>query len=230
VSSFASADDERRLVRSPAPPDRAREHVSETALEAFFGGSWDDVRHFHALLLEHGERRGLIGPREAPRLWTRHVLNSAALAPFMPATGAVADIGTGAGLPGVVLALMRPDLALHLVEPMQRRIDWLTEVVATLAVTNVTLHPVRAEELRGSLQVDAATARAVAPLGTLATWSLPLVRPGGRLVVLKGRQAQAEVATARSQLRRLGVADVRLHEADPLDLGEPTTVVEILKR
>lgn len=204
--------------------------LSERALRTFFGESFEGVRRFHDLLQDHGEARGLIGPREVPRLWKRHLLNSAALAGYLPDVGSIADVGSGAGLPGVVLALMRPGLRFHLVEPMQRRVAWLSEVVTELGLTNVTVHLERAEALRDRLQVDAVTARAVAPLPKLAAWSLPLVRAGGRLVVLKGRQAPREVDAARPMLRRLGVLRVDLHEVDPLGMGEPTVVVEIVKR
>jgi 16S rRNA (guanine527-N7)-methyltransferase len=208
-----------------APPEDSR--LSAEKLEEFFGSSWQQAARFHALLREQGEQRGLIGPREVSRIWTRHILNSAALTRFLPAAGAVADIGTGAGLPGVVVAVVRPDLDVHLIEPMQRRIVWLEEVVVELDLRNVTLHTARAEELHGVLRVDVATARAVAPLGRLAGWSLPLVRPGGRLVALKGRRAAEEIAGAEKTLGRLGVVRTETHEVDPMGLGDPTTVVEL---
>lgn len=203
------------------------EGIPEGALREFFGDRWEAIHAFHGLLAEHGEPRGLIGPRERGRLWRRHVLNSAALVDFLPDHGVVLDIGSGAGLPGVVLALMRPDLEFHLVEPMQRRAGWLAEVAALVAAQNVRVHQARAEGVR--LQADAVTARAVAPLGTLVGWAAPLVSDGGRVVVLKGRRAPEEVAAARSTLNRLGFTHVALHEVDVLALGEPTTVVTMTR-
>lgn len=202
--------------------------ISEVALRGYFGEHWDAVRSFHRILALEGDTRGLIGPREAGRLWRRHILNSAALALFLPEAGTVADIGSGAGLPGMVLALMRPDLRFHLVEPMQRRTRWLEEVTARLSLANVEIHESRAEQLHGALRVDAVTARAVAPLPTLAGWAVPLLVADGRVVVLKGRRASDEVAAARPVLRRLRWDRVALHEVDVLSLGDPTTVVELL--
>lgn len=204
--------------------------ISSTALEEFFGPAWQGMCAFHDLLEAHGVVRGLIGPREVERLWTRHILNSAALAGRLPHRGSVADVGTGAGLPGVVLALMRPDLTFHLIEPMQRRIAWLEEVAATLQLENAVLHRARAADLRGVLLVDTAVARAVAPLDTLTTWALPLVRPGGRLLALKGRRALEELSTARRVFARFDVERAVVHEEDVLSRGEVTLVVELWKR
>ncbi len=222
MSEFAE-DAERPAGASP--PDDSR--LSAERLEEFFGSAWPQAVRFHALLREHGEKRGLIGPREVSRIWTRHLLNSAALTAFLPDTGVVADVGTGAGLPGVVVAFSRPDLEVYLVEPMQRRISWLEEVVAELDLHNVGLRAARAEELHGVLQVDVVTARAVAPLGRLAGWSLPLVNAGGRFLALKGRRAAEEIAGTEKTLRRLGVVRTAVHEIDPMGLGDPTTVVEL---
>lgn len=199
------------------------------ALAEFFGAAWPAVAAFEERLRAEGELRGLIGPRELPRLWTRHILNSAALAPFLPDHGAVADIGSGAGLPGVVLASMRPELTVHLVEPMQRRAAWLGDVTEHLALENVVIHQARAQDLKGTLHVEAATARAVADVGRLATMSVPLLRRGGRLVVLKGRRAGEEIDRAADALRRARARVVGVHEVDVMALGDPTTVVEIVK-
>src|SRR5699024_11632078 len=136
--------------------------VDDAQSREILGLAWGGAAHFAELLAEEGELRGLIGPRELPKLWTRHVLNSAAVAQFLPEEGSLADVGSGAGLPGVVLALMRPEIEVHLVEPMQRRVEWLLEVVEELDLDNVTVHQVRAEELHGRLRVDVVTARAVA--------------------------------------------------------------------
>jgi 16S rRNA (guanine527-N7)-methyltransferase len=179
------------------------------------------------MLAEQGELRGLIGPRELPRLWRRHVGNSAAVLPWLPETGEIADVGSGAGLPGVVLALARPDLRVHLVEPMQRRAQWLTEVAQELELQNVVVRAVRAEDLHGELRVDAVTARAVAATDKLARWTMPLVRLGGALLAMKGARASDEVEAARSTLRRLGATEVSVHDVDLYDDGDLTRVVEV---
>lgn len=193
------------------------------------GLAWSGAARFAELLTEQGELRGLIGPREVPRLWTRHVLNSAAVARFLPERGTLADVGSGAGLPGVILALMRPELEVHLIEPMLRRTDWLTEVAAELDLDNVTVHQARAEELHGKLRVDVVTARAVAGLDRLARITVPLVEPGGALLAQKGRRAAEEVASADRVLRKLGVTSVTVHEVDMLEDGDATWVVEARK-
>ncbi|HIZ36828.1 MAG TPA: 16S rRNA (guanine(527)-N(7))-methyltransferase RsmG [Candidatus Ruania gallistercoris] len=194
------------------------------------GLAWGGAAHFADLLAQEGELRGLIGPRELPKLWTRHVLNSAAVAQFLPSEGSLADVGSGAGLPGVVLALMRPDLEVHLIEPMQRRVEWLLELGTELDLDNVTVHQVRAEELHGRVSVDAVTARAVAALDKLARFCLPLVAPGGSLLAQKGQRAQDEVAKADRVLHKLGVVEVTVHEVDMLGDGDVTRVVEARKR
>jgi 16S rRNA (guanine527-N7)-methyltransferase len=195
----------------------------------FFGTAWPQVSRFADLVALHGEERGLIGPRELPRLWVRHILNSAALADFLPVEGSVIDVGSGVGLPGIILAAMRPDLRVHLVEPMQRRVAWLQEVSADLDLGNVTVHGLRAEDLHGRLAAEMVTARAVAALDRLARLTMPLVAQRGRLVVLKGRRAADEVDGATTTLRRLGAVRVEIHEVDPLEGGESTTVVEVFK-
>ena len=200
----------------------------ERRLSAWFGPSWPAVRGYAALLRTHGVERGLIGPREISRLWTRHILNSAALAHLLPVHGSVADIGSGGGLPGVVLAAMRPDLTIHLIEPMQRRVAWLSEVAHTLHLENVVIHDARAEDLVGEVAADVVTARAVAPLPRLAPWALPLVAPGGRLVALKGQRAAEELDEAEPVLRRLGARRWRVEVVDILGIGEPTFVVEVV--
>lgn len=204
--------------------------VDDERSREILGLSWGGVAHFAELLAQEGELRGLIGPRELPKLWTRHVLNSAAVAQFLPEKGSLADVGSGAGLPGVVLALMRPDLEVHLVEPMQRRVEWLVEIGEELDLDNVTVHQVRAEELHGRLSVNAVTARAVAALDKLARFCMPLVAPGGSLLAQKGQRAEEEVAAADRVLRKLGVVDVTVHSVDMVGDGDVTRVVEARKR
>lgn len=189
-----------------------------------FGPSWGQVQNFAQMLTHQGELRGLIGPRELPRLWTRHLLNSAAVSQFLPVGVAVADVGSGAGFPGIVLSIMRPDLKVHLIEPMERRVDWLTDVVSELGLDNAEVHRARAEEL--DHQFDAVTARAVAALRKLVPWVAPLISPGGRLLALKGERAAVEVEEARKALRRAKLENVRVHDVIVPGTTEVTRVVE----
>jgi 16S rRNA (guanine527-N7)-methyltransferase len=200
------------------------------AVREFFGLAWAPVEHFAQMLAEEGELRGLIGPRELPRLWSRHLVNSAAVAPFLDKHAAVADVGSGAGFPGVVLAAVRPDLEMHLVEPMERRIAWLADVVDELGLDNVVLHHARAEELHKKVTFDHVTARAVAAMDKLGRWTLPLVRGGGSLVALKGQRAAEELESAKYVLKKLGVANTAVHEVQPVADIEATTVVVARKR
>ncbi|WP_240645747.1 16S rRNA (guanine(527)-N(7))-methyltransferase RsmG [Georgenia sp. SYP-B2076] len=200
------------------------------AMRELFGLAWAPVEHFAQMLAEEGELRGLIGPHELPRLWTRHLVNSAALAPFLPEDATVADVGSGAGFPGLVLAMMRPDLEMHLIEPMERRTVWLADVVDEVDLDNVVLHHARAEELHKKATFDVVTARAVAAMDKLARWSVPLVRPGGALVALKGRRAAEEVEEAKYVLKKLGIVATEVHEVRPVPDSEATSVVVATKR
>jgi 16S rRNA (guanine527-N7)-methyltransferase len=194
---------------------------------AFLGAALPAVEAFHRLLAEQGVLRGLIGPREVTRLWERHLLNSAALAPHLPTSGRLVDVGSGAGLPGVVLAAMLPAVEVVLLEPMERRTEWLSEVVQTLGLDNAVVRRARAEDVHGALTAQAVTARAVAPLDRLVRWTLPLLEPGGVLVALKGRQAADEIAAARHVVRKLGGGPAEVLLAGTIDGLEPTTVVRI---
>ena len=164
------------------------------------------VERYGELLSTEGVVRGLIGPREVPRLWDRHVVNCALLATALPRDASVADIGSGAGLPGLVVALARPDLRITLVEPLLRRTTFLDEVVAALGLDNVVVRRDRADALHGEESFDVVTARAVAPLERLLGWCMPLVAPSGALVAMKGDSAEEEVAAAAPVLRKLGCA------------------------
>ncbi|KAA1426856.1 16S rRNA (guanine(527)-N(7))-methyltransferase RsmG [Nocardioides antri] len=164
------------------------------------------VERYGQLLATDGVVRGLIGPREVPRLWDRHVVNCALLATALPREATVADIGSGAGLPGLVIALARPDVRVTLVEPLLRRTTFLEEVVVSLGLGNVVVRRDRAEALHGNQTFDVVTARAVAPLERLLRWCMPLVAPAGALLAMKGESAEEEVATASAVLRTLGCA------------------------
>lgn len=200
-------------------------NLDRDALHTFFGSSYDTVARFAGELETQGEPRGLIGPREIDKIWSRHILNSAALVPFLPSTGSVADIGSGAGLPGLVVAAMRPELEVVLVEPMERRCLWLTEMRDALALPNVDVRRGRAEEFHGAFTVDVVTSRAVAALDKLARWSLPLLEKGGELVVLKGRNVRDEIPPARKVLRKYGMSEPEVLEATTIDGVEATTVL-----
>ena len=159
------------------------------------------------LLATDGVTRGLIGPREAPRLWDRHLLNCAVLAEVMPRASTVADVGSGAGLPGLVLAIARPDLRLTLIEPLLRRTTFLTEMVGELGLENVEVVRGRADALHGERRFAVVTSRAVAPLDRLLRWSMPLVEPTGALVAMKGSSVAEEIDAARPVLEELGCAE-----------------------
>ncbi|PSL55339.1 16S rRNA m(7)G-527 methyltransferase [Saccharothrix carnea] len=199
----------------------------EDRAKKVFGDHYDKAVAFTALLTEHGVERGLIGPREVDRLWDRHILNSAVVAELLPEGSRVVDVGSGAGLPGIPLAIARPDLELTLLEPMARRVAWLTECVDALGL-KVTVLRGRAEEppVREQLSdSDVVTARAVAPLERLTRWCLPLLRPGGRLVALKGESAAEELERDAEAVRRAGGIRPRVITCGGEVLELPTTVV-----
>ena len=193
------------------PQDAAAEEVEQepTLAADVFGDRLPVVRRFTADLGVHGVELGLIGPLEPARLWTRHVLNSGLLAPLLPRDARVADVGSGAGLPGLVLAAARPDLHLVLIEPMERRTAWLTSERDRLGLTNVEVVRARAEEYSGA-RVDVVTARAVGALTTLLPAAAPIARPGGTLALLKGASVEAELAKAAKVVARLGLTDVHV--------------------
>src|SRR5918995_972958 len=179
------------------------------AAAAVFGAALDRAVAYAEILATDGTVRGLLGPREVPRLWDRHLLNCAVVAELVPPAARVVDAGSGAGLPGIPLALARPDLTVVLLEPLARRHAFLTECVERLGLAGVAVLRGRAEEgpIRRSLAgADVVTARAVAPLDRLAGWCLPLLRDGGRLLALKGDTAETELAASRAALTRAGAA------------------------
>lgn len=196
-----------------------------------FGERFDLAERFVAALADTGISHGLIGPREAPRLWQRHVLNCAVAKDAIPlaeagGTTRLIDVGSGAGLPGVALAVARPDLEVHLVEPLARRTAWLLSTVNALGLTNVEVHTARAEDLWGRLTAEYVCARAVSNLTQLASWCLPLLVPHGSLLALKGARAEAELLEHRSALTRLGVVDAAVEHYGGSRV-EPTRVVRM---
>ncbi|WP_344102628.1 16S rRNA (guanine(527)-N(7))-methyltransferase RsmG [Myceligenerans crystallogenes] len=199
------------------------------AVREYFGEHYDTVRAYAQMLMEQGELRGLIGPREVPRLWERHILNSAAVVPHLAGARSVADIGSGAGLPGVVVAIMRPDAEVFLVEPMERRTTWLGEVVDELGLRNVEVKRGRAEEYEGAFEVDVVTSRAVGALSKLVRVAMPLVRTGGEMVLLKGRNVRDEFDDARKVLRRYGAGEPEVFPGETVEGVEPTTIVRLVR-
>lgn len=188
-----------------------------------FGDRIESARQFTDALGRHGEERGLIGPLEPARLWSRHILNSAVVAPLL--SGRVGDVGSGAGLPGLVLAIARPDVSFVLIEPMERRVAWLVEQVDELGLENVEIVRARAEDWRKGPVLDIVTARAVSALRTLVPLTAPLVRDGGELILLKGASASNEIEAAEKQLRKLRVKNARVEIVGEGLLEEPTRVV-----
>lgn len=200
---------------------------SPPSAEQVFGPQFAAARRYADLLCTQGVLRGLIGPREPGRIWTRHLLNSAALAAFVPADSVVVDLGSGAGLPGIPIALVRTDLRMTLLEPLARRMSFLEEARALLGL-DVALLRARAEEAELA-PADVVVARAVAPLARLIELATPLLRPGGLLLAQKGRNAAQEVAAAAATCTRLSVAEVSLealeHGQSPAESG--TCVVRV---
>jgi 16S rRNA (guanine527-N7)-methyltransferase len=203
---------------APSPPPAAA---------AVFGDRLPLATRYADILAGAGVERGLIGPREVDRLWERHILNSAALGELIGDGFRVLDIGSGAGLPGIPLAIARPDLLVTLIEPMLRRSAFLAEVAAELALS-VRVHRGRAEEPSTREEhggADAVASRAVADLVKLTRWSLPLLRPGGRMLALKGERAADEVVEHGPAMARLGARDIGVVRCGGSYLSPPTTVV-----
>jgi 16S rRNA (guanine527-N7)-methyltransferase len=196
-----------------------------------FGDRLPSALRYAAWLAGEGTARGLIGPRERDRLWQRHLLNSAVVGELIPTESRVVDVGAGAGLPGIPLALSRPDLRIDLVEPMQRRVTFLAEVVDDLELASrVRLVHGRAEDAAVVAAVGDTSyvvARAVAPLDRLVRWCFPLLSPRGRLLALKGETAESEVERHRAALRRYGAASIEVERVGSAVLLEPTRVVVV---
>ena len=207
------------LDSTPSAPASARRVFSSERLPL--------AERYAAWLADAGVVRGLIGPREVPRLWDRHLLNCAVLGDLLPEGATVGDIGSGAGLPGLVLAIARPDLQLTLIEPLLRRTAFLEEVVADLELDNVEVIRGRADALHGKRGFDVVTSRAVAPLTRLLDWSMPLVVPTGALVAMKGSSVESEVAEAAGVLERWRCAPPSVHVLGERDLDSTTTAVRV---
>ena len=194
-----------------------------------FGSALPTAVTFAGLLATRGVEQGLLGPREVPRLWDRHLLNCAVVAELIePQRGTLLDIGSGAGLPGLVLAMLRPEMAVTLLEPMERRCRFLAEAVTELGLANVCVLRGRAEDV--TLRTDVVTARAVAPLPRLAGLAIRVVRPGGVVLAIKGRAAAEELRAAGPALRRIGARDAQVVRAGHGKVVPATTVVRFFAR
>ena len=215
---------------APLPAAVPSDEVPPPPAEAadVFGATLPLAERYVGMLAGPGVTRGLLGPREVPRLWSRHVLNCAAVADLVPRPSTLIDLGSGAGLPGIVLALLLPDVEVTLLERMERRTTFLAECIQELGLRNAQICQATAEELAGKVGADVLTARAVAPLDRLAGLAAGLVRPGGLILAVKGAAAQDEVARARPVLRRLGMRDVAVVRAGDGKVDRAATVVRMV--
>ncbi len=210
-------------------PDASPDVLPPPGAAVVFGSALDAAQAFARILATRGVERGLIGPHEVPRLWDRHMLNCAVVAELIDGRNqTLVDIGSGAGLPGIVLAMMRPELRVTLLEPMERRCRFLSECVAELGLANASVLRGRAEET--VLRADVATARAVAPLDRLAELAIGVVRPGGMVLAIKGRTAADELKKARPVLRRIGARGAEVVRAGQGKVDPATTVVRFFAK
>jgi 16S rRNA (guanine527-N7)-methyltransferase len=216
---------------SEAPP------AAPPSAEAAFGGRPDGLAlatRYAQILAGRGIEHGLIGPRERDRLWERHLVNCAVVAELLPPSTMVADIGSGAGLPGIALACARADLSVTLVEPLERRVRFLVDTVAELGLGDqLTVLHGRADSRDVLDRLEGtrfATARAVAPLDRLVGWCLPLLVADGELLAMKGRTAEAEIGAHGSALAKLGARGVELRTCGSAILEEPVRVVAVRRQ
>lgn len=209
------------MIVEEAPPGGA-EHFGKDV--------WEKLQKFADMLCMEGEKRGLIGPREYEKLWTRHILNSTAVLDFVDEGVRLADIGSGAGFPGLVVAIVRPDVQVTLIDSMDRRCAWLRDAKEGLELKNVSVRYSRAEDLKGNFQTDIVTARAVASLAKLIPLAMPIIRGGGTLLALKGEKANEEIDAAIPQLQQYRAKYADVHTLKPFGCDEITRVVEIKKK
>ncbi|KQR44500.1 16S rRNA (guanine(527)-N(7))-methyltransferase RsmG [Frigoribacterium sp. Leaf164] len=207
--------------------DTAELETEPAVAAEIFGDRVEVVRRYTADLAQHGEELGLIGPLELPRLWTRHVINSGLVAPLLTA-GRVGDVGSGAGLPGLVLAAARPDATLVLIEPMERRVEWLIAEAERMGLTNVEVVRARAEEVELDGWLDQVTARAVSALSKLIPLTAPLVKTGGQLLLMKGARVQQEMEAARKAIAKAHLVDVEVLELG-VGLVDPAEVTRVFR-
>ena len=200
----------------PGPPDE---------VSKIFGSKHGLISRFTHILGTDGVTRGVIGPREVPRIWERHIINCSVVQSAVPSRARVADVGSGGGLPGIVWAIMRPDIHISLIEPLLRRTTFLEQIIGELELVNVSVLRARAEEVQETF--DVVTARAVARMKKLVPWTMPLVREGGVLLALKGQNASVELEEARQVLNQFGARSMQVTCYETTDI--PTRVVEVRK-
>ncbi len=230
-SARPAAQDGTRSQDTPTEESAALPPALADVAGQLFGDRLALAERYAELLATEGTVRGLLGPRETPRLWDRHLLNCAVLTELIPTGAVVADVGSGAGLPGIVLGVARPDLSVTLIDSLARRTSFLDEVVDELGLDRVTVVRGRAEELAKQLgPMDVVTARAVAPLDRLARWCLPLLPVGGRLLAMKGASASDEVATHGAKVQRAGGEMPEVVQCGVGLVEPPTTVIEVVRR
>lgn len=203
------------------------ESAPEGGAAHFGADKWIQLQHFAEMLVNEGELRGLVGPRELARLWTRHIMNSAAIVEYIPRNSHVADVGSGAGFPGIVGAVLCPDVQWHLIDSMERRCHWLMDVREALSLENVQVHCGRSESFASEVQVDIVTSRAVAALKKLLPLCTPLLREGGKILALKGERVDEEIDAADRLLSQSGVRWLDVHRVRPFGTNEETRVLEI---
>ena len=196
----------------------------------FGNRAWKRLQKFSTMLISEGELRGLIGPHELGRLWSRHILNSTAIVDFIPDGSFVVDVGTGAGFPGMVIAIIRPDLNLFLVESMERRSAWLHDVVDAIGLDNVEIYHGRAERLSHVIQADIVTARAVASVRRLLPVTMPLLKSSGSLLTLKGSRVDEEINAAFDVFKKTRAAWADVYDVIPFGTNEMTRVLEVRKK
>ena len=197
--------------------------IEPAAAELIFGDQIGKARLYFEALVRDGDLLGLLGPREMPKLWTRHILNSAVVAELVSPGQTVADVGSGAGLPGIPMALAQPRAHFTLIEPMERRSDWLKRVVQDLELTNIRVHRARAEEVAEVF--DVVTARAVSALPNLLRMCVPMTKHGGEVIALKGSKAAEEIQDAKKLQKKLGIASFEIVRVGGEFLSDPTLVV-----
>lgn len=201
-------------------------HVEHEPAEAalIFGAGIEKARGYAAALVRDGDELGLLGPREMPKLWSRHILNSAVVAELVKPGQTCADIGSGAGLPGIPMAIAQPDAEFILIEPMERRSNWLKMIIEELGIENARVIRARAEEVGEAF--DVTTARAVSALPKLLKMLVPLTKHGGEIIALKGSKAVEEIEESKKLQKKLGIASFEIVKVGQQFLPEPTLVVQ----
>ena len=197
------------------------------AAEVLYGGQVQLAERFVEHLVTTGIEWGLLGPREIPRMWDRHVLNCAVVQELLPKGALVADVGSGAGLPGVALAIARPDVQFILIEPLERRVEWLNMVIEDLALENIDVIRARSEQVFDTVDVDVVTARAVSAMKSLIPITVPLLHGEGELLAIKGRSAPAEIEKAEKVLRKFKTQSSEVLTVGDELLEVPTTVARL---